>query len=215
MSTEAGVVLEPHQIAVDCQELKRLHWLMGALLGTSTPAAVGVPTESVPYSLPAVDRGSKKCPICHQVFKMVHCMRRHMDVHKGTGYPCSRCHKSLASKMTLRQHEQACKKGERFNCDLCDGSYASLQILKQHHKAKHGAGAPEPGEAFFFPFCSKQYAVKKSMQEHAGVCEKNPNHKGPYFCWVAGCSKADHPFQKVKNLNQHLDWAYGWREHWE
>ena len=129
-STKVGVVLEPHQIAVDCQELKRLHRLMGALLGTSTPAAAEVPTESVPYSLPAIDRESKKCPICHQVFKMAHHMRRHMDVHKGTGYPCSRCHKSLASKTTLRQHEQACKKGKRFNCDLCQWVLCQLADLK-------------------------------------------------------------------------------------
>ena len=169
MSTEVGVVLEPHQIAVDCQELKRLHQLMGALLGASMPAAAGVPTESVPYSLPAVDRESKKCPIYHQVFKMVYCMRRHMDVHKGTGYPCSICHKSLASKMTLRQHEQACKKGKRFNCDLCNGSCASLQILKQHHKAKHGAGAPEPGEPFFVPSAASSMLLRRE-EEHVGAC---------------------------------------------
>ena len=49
------------------------------------------------------------------------------------------------------------------------------------------------------------------MQEHAGVCEQNPDRKGPYFCRVEGCSKAQHLFQKMKNLNHHMDRAHGWR----
>ena len=45
------------------------------------------------------------------------------------------------------------------------------------------------------------------MREHAGVCEKNPHHKGPYFCHVEGYPSASHPFQKMKNVNHHMDWA--------
>ena len=82
MSTEEGVVLEPYHVAVDCQELRRLHHLMGAMLGGSAPAAAGAPSEAVPYTLPTVGRDEKKCPICHQIFKTAHRMRRHMDVHK-------------------------------------------------------------------------------------------------------------------------------------
>ena len=182
MSTEEGAVLEPHQVAVDCQELKRLHCLIGAMLGGSTPAAAGAPSEAVPYALPTVGRDEKKCPICHQIFKTAHRMRRHMDVHKGTGYPCSKCHKSLSSRKMLRQHEQACKQGKRCDCDVCQKSYASQSILKQHKKVVHGTGAPEPDEAFFCPHFDKRYGVKKSMSKHAGVCKKNPNCKGPYFC---------------------------------
>ena len=159
--TEEGVVLEPHQVAVDCQELRRLHCLMGAMLGGSDPAAAGAPSEAVPWD-------EKKCPICHQIFKTAHRMRRHMDVHKGTGYPCSKCHKSLSSRKMLRQHEQACKQGKRHDCDVCQKSYASQSILKQQKKVAHGTGAPEPDEAFFCPHCDKRYGVKKSMREHTG-----------------------------------------------
>ena len=209
MSTEEGAVLEPHQVAVDCQELKRLHCLMGTMLGGSAPAAAGAPSEAVPYALPTVGRDEKKCPICHHIFKTAHRMRRHMDVHKGTGYPCSKCHKSLSSRKMLRQHEQACKQGKRYDCDVCQKSYASQSILKQHKKVPHGTGAPEPDEAFFCPHCDKRYRVKKSMREHAGVCEKNPNCKGPYFCCVEGCPSTSHPFQKMKNLSHHMDQVHG------
>ena len=39
MSTDEGAVLEPHQVAVDHQELKRLHRLMGAMLGGSVSSS--------------------------------------------------------------------------------------------------------------------------------------------------------------------------------
>ena len=100
----------------------------------------------------------------------------------------------------------------RYDCDVCQKSYARQSILKQHKKVAHGTGAPEPDKAFSSPYCDKRYGVKKSMREHAGVCEKNPNHKGPYFCHVEGCPSASHPFQKMKNLNHHMDWVHGWRE---
>ena len=144
--------------------------------------------------------------------KHAHRMRQHMDVHKGMGYPCSKCHKSLSSRKMLGQHEQACKQGKRHECDVCNKSYTSSSILKKHKRVSHGPDAPEPDEAFFCPHCNKEYRVKKSMCEHAGVCEKNPNHKGPYICRVEGCPKAGHPFQKVKNLNHHMDWVHGWKE---
>ena len=46
MSTDEVAVLEPHQVAVDHQELKRLHHLTGAMLGGSAPDAAGAPTET-------------------------------------------------------------------------------------------------------------------------------------------------------------------------
>ena len=101
MNTDEGAILEPHQMAVDHQDLRGLHHLTGAMLGGTAPAAAGTPTESMPYSLPAVSRDDTKCPVCHQVFKTAHRMRQHMDVHKGMGYPCSKCCKSLSSKKML------------------------------------------------------------------------------------------------------------------
>ena len=99
-STEVGAVLGPHQVAVDKQELRRLHHLTGVMMGGTAPSS-GVLAESVPYSLPEVSREEKKCPVCHQVFQTGHHMRCHMDIHKGTGYPIRKCHKSLASREML------------------------------------------------------------------------------------------------------------------
>ena len=79
-----------------------------------------------------------KCPVCHQVFKTNHHLRRHMDIHKGSGY-CNKCHKSLSSRKMLQQHEAACKQGHKHACDTCGREYSSVQILKQHEKVPHGA----------------------------------------------------------------------------
>ena len=135
-----------------------------------------------------------------------------MDIHKGTGYPCSKCHKSLASRKMLGQHEKACKEGLWHVCEECGKSYASAQILKQHAKAIHGGGWPEEDEVFQCSHCQKEYRVKKSMWEHAGVCPQNLDRKGPYYCRVEGCPKARHPFQHIKSLNTHMSGAHGWKE---
>ena len=156
------------------------------------------PAELVPYTLLIVDRGDNKCPVCHQTFKASHHLRHHMDIHKGTGYPCSKCHKSLSLRKMLRQHEQACKEGQHNVCDAWSKSYASAQILRQHVKVNHGVGHPELDEVFQCPHCQKEYRVKKSMQEHVGVCLQNPDRKGPFYCRVEGCPKACHQFNKSR-----------------
>ena len=69
MSTEEGAVLEPHQVAVDHQELKRLHHLMGAMLGGSAPAAAGAPSEAVSYALPTVAGMRRSAPFATRFSK--------------------------------------------------------------------------------------------------------------------------------------------------
>ena len=190
MNTDEGAVLEPHQMAVDHKELRRLHHLTGAMLGGTAPAAVGAPTESMPYSLPAVGRDDTKCPVCHQVFKTTHRMRQHMDVHKGMGYPCSKCHKSLSSRKMLRQNKQAYKEGKRHACDVCHKSYASQSILKQHKKVSH---APEHDEVYCCPHCDKEYWVRKSMQASVSRIQTG---RGPTFVGWKGAQGLNIHFRR-------------------
>ena len=139
-SMDSGLVLKLHQVVVDLQELRRLHQLTGALMGGTTPASTETAIKTVPYALPLVSRDETRCPICYQVFTMGYWMRCHMDIHKGSGYPCSKCQKSFVMRKTLAQHEKACKEGIRHVCEVCWKSYASAQILKQHFKVTHGPG---------------------------------------------------------------------------
>ena len=56
-STEGEGVLQSHQMAVDKQELRRLHHLTGAMLGGVVPAGGPVVAETVPYAVPDVGWG--------------------------------------------------------------------------------------------------------------------------------------------------------------
>ena len=104
--------------------------LIGAMLGGVVPAGGPVVAETVPYAVPDVGQEELKCPVCHQQFQTNYGLQRHMDIHKGSGYPCSSCHKSLTSYKMLRQHKAACKLGRKHTCALCNKEYSSLQILK-------------------------------------------------------------------------------------
>ena len=45
--------------------------------------------ETVPYAVPDVGQEELKYPVCHWQFKTNYRLQRHMDIHKGSGYPCS------------------------------------------------------------------------------------------------------------------------------
>ena len=112
------------------------------MLGGVVPAGGPVVAEIVPYAVLDVGQEELKCPVCHQQFKTNYSLRRHMDIHKGSGYCCSSCHKSLASYKMLRQHEAACKLGRKHTCALYNKEYSSLQVLRTHKKVQHEATQP-------------------------------------------------------------------------
>ena len=136
--------------------------------------------ETVPYAVPDVGQEELICPVCHRQFKTNYRLQRHMDIHKGSGYPCSSYHKSLMSYKMLRQHKAACKLGRKHTCACCNKEYSSLQILKTHEKVQHGAAQPQPGQSFPCPHCGKAYLVKKSMRGTCGhLCTKPFQKEGP------------------------------------
>ena len=164
------------------------------------------------YQLPPVPRDATQCPICERQCPNHHKLMKHMGIHHGEKYPCEKCGKVLASRQMLRAHQPSCVQGEKIQCPDCDKRYSSRQGMRQHHKVAHGADRPEMDETFTCPHCRKNFSVKKSMREHASVCPDNPSRKGPFFCCVPGCAKADHPFSQIKNLNAHLSGVHGWVE---
>ena len=169
-------------------------------------------TAEVPYQLPAVARDATNCPVCERKFITHHRLMKHMGVHCGEKFPCDRCSKVLVSRKMLKFHQSSCVRGKQVSCPVCAKPYGSKQGMLQHHKVAYGTDRPEMDETFSCSFCSRSFNVRKSMQEHSNTCVSNPDRKGPFFCHVTGCPRADHPFSRMKNLNHHLSGVHGWAE---
>ena len=202
------------EVVVKKRALKRVKQQVSALLcGEDLPEGVQArEVAEVPYQVPAVPRGETTCPVCRQVFKLHHRAMVHMGVHRGEKFPCSKCGKVLATKRTLTEHTQACVQGNQVACPVCRQEYASAVIMRKHHHAKHGVDSVVPQGGFICPFCAKSFQVKKTWWEHKPYCSDNPDRKGPYYCRVAGCLSADHPFTRGQNLNLHMSNIHGWKE---
>ena len=151
----------------------------------------------MPYQIPAIPREAD-CPVCQQSFKTHHHLMVHMVVHRGKKFPCNKCGKVLVNRRMHSRHTAFHVHDKKVTCPDCGKQYSSSQWLKQHQKAKHDEGT------HVCLYCGKEYQIRKSWAEHKPYCQANPNRKGPYFCRVAGCPAADHPFSRMRNLNFHM-----------
>ena len=210
----APVRVADDEVVIKKRALQRMKQQMSALLrGEDLPkGAQGREVAEVPYEVPSVPRGETTCPVCRQSFKSHHRVKVHMGVHRGEKFPCGKCGKVLASKRYWRDHTQSCVKGKTVACPMCNKPFASAQSMHKHHKAQHGADSVVPPGRFICPFCGKSFRVKKTWSEHKPYCANNPDRKGPYFCRVTGCTMADHPFPRIRNLNCHMVAIHGWKE---
>ena len=203
-----------HEVVVKKRALKCVKQQVLVLLrGEDLPeGAQAREVAEVPNEVPAVSRGETTCPVCRQVFKMHDHVTVHMGIHRGEKFPCRKCGKALATRRTWMEHTKACVQGNWVACPVCGQEYASALIMCQHHNAKHGADAEVLQGGYVCLFCGKAYQFKKTGQEHKPYCPDNPNRKGPYYCRVAGCLSASHPFTHVGNLNLHMLNMHGWKE---
>ena len=98
--------------------LRRMKQQVSALLrGEDLPeGAEACKVAEVPYQLPAVERDATVCPVCERELPNHHKLMKHMGVHHGQKYPCSKCSKVLASRHMLWAHQPACIQGKSVQC---------------------------------------------------------------------------------------------------
>ena len=135
-----------------------------------------------------------------------------MGVHWGEKFPCGKCGKVLATRRYWTEQTQSCVQGKQVAYPVCRKQFASAHTMHKHHKAQHGADSVVPPGGFVCPFCGKSFQVKKTWSKHKPYCAENPDRKGPYYCRVAGCPMADHPFTRMQNLNVHMSNIHGRRD---
>ena len=92
------------EVVVKKQALKRMKQQVLALLrGEDLPeGAEAHKVAEVPYQLPAVERDVTVCPVCERELPNHHKLMKHMGVHCGEKFPCSKCGKVLASRHMLQ-----------------------------------------------------------------------------------------------------------------
>ena len=202
-----------NEVVVKKRALKQVKQQVLALLhGEDLPE--GTQAREV-TEVPAVTRDREDCLVCQKSFKTHHHLMVHMAVHHGEKFPCSKYGKVLATNRVWTKHTKGCVSGNWVTCPDCGQEYASTQGMHQHHQAKHDADATAQVQGgFICPFCGKGYQIKKTWVEHKPYCPNNPNHKGPFYCRVAGCPSADHPFTCMRNLNLYMSNPNRWKEQW-
>ena len=128
------------EVLVKKWALRRVKQQVSSLLrGEDLPeGAEAHEVAEVPYQLPAVGRDATVCPVCERELPSHHKLMKHMEVHHGEKYPCSKCGKILASQHMLWAHQPACIQGKSIQCPDCGKHYTSRQGMRQHHKVAHG-----------------------------------------------------------------------------
>ncbi|CAG0887430.1 unnamed protein product [Cyprideis torosa] len=118
------------------------------------------------------------CDVCNQVFPF-HQIHAHKKTHRK--YPCEICGKNLSSPQALRKHKAIIHhddKTQRIQCEFCGKGIRSFD-MKVHMTQYH------PESPLKCSICSKEYAMKSSLQNHYEVVHGNG---GRFVC--ARCGKA-------------------------
>ena len=111
-----------------------------------------------------------------------------MRTHSGdTGYSCEDHSKVLASRVMPDLHLQSRGQEMRLHCIECVRGYTSKQALVAHLRARHGP-LPALGELMYVLCAKKGFKVLKTMREPMASL------KGPFPCWVDGCTAGPFSF---------------------
>ena len=219
---QAGSTSGLASIQVPVSMLQQVHAALGQLLqgqppqlpplgGAPSAAADPEPSSGVPFPVPKTSRFNKACQICQRNFWSPETYRRHLKTHLGTQHnicPNPGCGRKLSSKRSLDKHLTTCQVPKIVFCPKkgCKSTFATKEALQLHlptHKVLKKSQSSCSG-------CGKSGFTKaKSLKDHWRFCPKNPDRVGPFPCPVPGCHRgADKPFERTRNLNQHLRVAH-------
>ncbi|XP_044740458.1 zinc finger protein 260-like [Chrysoperla carnea] len=192
-----------------------------------------VKAEPVPdLDIKCEEEAEFECTDCNEKFTSKRGLSRHKNLAHGSGTKtglCNLCGKLLASKLSLKQHQQHCQvKKEKddkssednepkdFECETCNKKYSTKDALTRH-KTLHRK------KPHLCTLCGKLLASKLSLKGHqlihsggkpykCNVCNQSFRHKQhltnhrrihtgekPYKCTL--CEKA---FTEKKSLTVHM-----------
>ena len=171
-----GDLNQAHNILIDPMMGKKVRWVSA---GTR---------DEVSFSFPQVQPGEASCELCCQGFANTRSFKKYMRNHSGdTGYSWEDCSKVLTSRvmpdLCLQSHGQEMQ----LHCIECVRGYTTKQALVAHLRARHGP-PPALGELMYVLCAEKGFKVLRTMREPMASL------KGPFPCWVDGCSAGPFSF---------------------
>ena len=139
--------------------------------------------------------GEASCELCCQGFANTRSFKKYMRTHSGdTGYSWEDCSKVLASRVMPDLHLQS--RGQEMQLHCIEGArgYTTKQALVAHLRARHGP-PPALGELMYVLCADKSFKVLKTMREPMA------SPKGPFPCWVDGCTAGPCSFTWLKSMD--------------
>ena len=130
------------------------------------------------------------CPYCTYRTPIIARLKRHMTIHTGKVYNCSRCEKSYTEEYKLREHFKIKhEKSVHFVCEQCRRDFTSKGGLKYHMKTMHRKEFDHWCDA-----CCKGFKDPHTYETHVEI-----KHNRSGFT----CNSCSNIFKSAANLSMH------------
>ena len=137
------------------------------------------------------DRTSFFCPYCTYRTPIIARLKRHMTLHTGKVYKCTKCEKSYTEEYKLREHFRIKhEKSVHFVCEICKRDFTSKGGLKYHTKTMH-----RKEYDFWCDACCKGFKDSYTYETHIEI----KHNRQPAF----SCSNCSNIFKSLANLTMH------------
>ena len=130
------------------------------------------------------------CPYCTYRTPIIARLKRHMTIHTGKVYNCSKCEKSYTEEYKLREHFKIKhEKSVHFVCEQCRRDFTSKGGLKYHMKTMHRKEFD-----YWCDACCKGFKDPHTYETHVEIKHNRSGFK---------CTSCSNIFKSAANLSMH------------
>ena len=131
------------------------------------------------------------CPYCTYRTPIIARLKRHMTLHTGKVYKCSKCEKSYTEEYKLREHFRIKhEKSVHFECESCKRDFTSKGGLKYHTKTMH-----RKEYDYWCDACCKGFNDSHTYETHIEI----KHTRVPPF----NCKNCSSQFKNLASLTMH------------
>lgn len=134
--------------------------------------------------------GGLVCDVCGEVYKTIHILKAHMQLHGERKFACEICNKKFHRKDVLQEHHSVHQEAQ-IPCPLCNKKLKTKKSLDVHMHRHTGI------RRYSCMDCGKKFFQKGNLLKHAVV--HNPNAKV-----ILTCDHCNKNFTSRDYLSQHM-----------